>query len=160
NAPATRTYEHARAWVAEGHDVTVLTNVPNFPTGQVFPGYRNRLWQRETMDGVRVVRVWTYITANEGFLLRSLDYLSFALTGVIPGLFLRRPDVVVATSPQFFTALAGCVLAGIKRRPFVFELRDLWPDSIVAVGAMHEGALVRLLRWVEYWLYRRAAKVV
>jgi len=160
NAPATRTFEHTRSWVAAGHQVTVLANVPNFPTGKVFPGYKNKLWQREIMEGVRVVRVWTYVTANEGFLRRSLDYFSFAVSGVIGGVFLARPDVVVATSPQIFTALAGCILAWIKRRPFVFELRDLWPDSIVAVGAMREGPLLRVLRRLEYWLYRRAAKVV
>ena len=160
NAPATRTHEHARQWVAAGHQVTVLTNVPNFPAGRVFPGYRNKLWQREAMDGIRVVRVWTYVTANEGFFRRSLDYFSFGASSVIGGLFLRAPDVIVATSPQIFTALGACILAWIKRRPFVFELRDLWPDSIVAVGAMREGPLLRTLRRLEYWLYRRAAKIV
>ncbi len=160
NAPATRTYEHARNWVAAGHRVTVLANVPNFPTGKVFPGYRNKLWQREAMDGIRVVRVWTYVTANEGFLGRSLDYFSFGVTSVVGGLFLRAPDVIVATSPQIFTALGGCMLAWIKRRPFVFELRDLWPDSILAVGAMRDGPLLRMLRRLEYWLYHRAAKIV
>jgi len=160
NAPATRTYEHARSWVEAGHEVTVLGNVPNFPSGRVFPGYRNKLWQRETMDGIAVVRVWTFVSANEGLLKRSLDYFSFAVTGVIGGLFLPRPDVIIATSPQIFTALAGCVLAGLRRRPFVFELRDLWPDSIVAVGAMREGILLRRLRHLEYWLYRRAERIV
>ena len=160
NAPATRTHEHARQWVAAGHQVTVLTNVPNFPAGRVFPGYRNKLWQREAMDGIRVVRVWTYVTANEGFFRRSLDYFSFGASSVIGGLFLPTPDVIVATSPQIFTALGACILAWIKRRPFVFELRDLWPDSIVAVGAMREGPLLRTLRRIEYWLYRRAAKIV
>jgi len=160
NAPATRTHEHARQWVAAGHQVTVLTNVPNFPAGRVFPGYRNKLRQREAMDGIRVVRVWTYVTANEGFFRRSLDYFSFGASSVIGGLFLPAPDVIVATSPQIFTALGACILAWIKRRPFVFELRDLWPDSIVAVGAMREGPLLRTLRRIEYWLYRRAAKIV
>ena len=160
NAPATRTYEHARNWVAAGHRVTVLANVPNFPTGKVFPGYRNKLWQREAMDGIRVVRVWTYVTANEGFFGRSLDYFSFGVTSVVGGLFLPIPDVIVATSPQIFTALGGCILAWIKRRPFVFELRDLWPDSILAVGAMRDGPLLRMLRRLEYGLYRRAAKIV
>jgi glycosyltransferase involved in cell wall biosynthesis len=160
NAPATRTHEHARNWVSAGHQVVVLTNVPNFPTGRVFPGYRNKLWQRGAMDGIRVVRVWTYVTANEGFLRRSLDYFSFGVTGVIGGLFLPTPDVIVATSPQIFTALGGCILAWLKRRPFVFELRDLWPDSIAAVGAMREGPSLRMLRRLEYWLYHRAAKIV
>jgi len=160
NAPATRTHEHSRNWVAAGHQVTVLTNVPNFPAGRIFPGYRNKLWQREAMDGIRVVRVWTYVTANEGFFRRSLDYFSFGVTGVLGGLFLPAPHVIVATSPQIFTALGACILAWIKRRPFVFELRDLWPDSIVAVGAMREGPLLRTLRRLEYRLYHRAAKIV
>jgi glycosyltransferase involved in cell wall biosynthesis len=160
NAPATRTYEHARAWVAAGHEVTVLANAPNFPIGKVFPGYKNKLWQRETIDGIAVVRVWTYVTANRGFLRRSLDYFSFAVSGVLGGLLLPGPDVIVATSPQIFTALAGCIVAWIKRRPFVFELRDLWPDSIVAVGAMREGPLLHVLRRLEYWLYRRSTRIV
>jgi hypothetical protein len=160
NAPATRTHEHTRRWAAAGHEVTVITGVPNFPSGKVHAGYRNRLRQEETMDGVRVIRVWTYITANEGFLKRTLDYVSFMVTSGIGGLFVKRPDVIVATSPQFFSALGGCLLAMVRRRPFVFELRDLWPDSISAVGAMQEGAAIRFLRRVEYWLYRRAARIV
>jgi colanic acid biosynthesis glycosyl transferase WcaI len=82
------------------------------------------------------------------------------VTGGLAGLFVKKPDVIVATSPQFFCALGGCLLSMVRRRPFVFELRDLWPDSISAVGAMQEGAAIRLLRRVEYWLYRRAARIV
>jgi glycosyltransferase involved in cell wall biosynthesis len=160
NAPATRTHEHTRRWVQAGHQVTVITGVPNFPSGKVHAGYRNRLWQTETIDGVRVIRVWTYITANEGFVKRTLDYLSFMVTGGLAGLFVKGPEVIVATSPQFFNALGGCLLAIVRRRPFVFELRDLWPDSISAVGAMREGAALRYLRRLEYWLYRRAARIV
>lgn len=160
NAPATRTHEHTKRWVKAGHEVTVITGVPNFPSGEIQAGYRNRLWQNEIVDGVRVIRVWTYITANEGIAKRSLDYISFMITGGIAGLFVRRPDVIVATSPQFFCALGGCLLATVRRRPFVFELRDLWPDSITAVGAMQESTAIRLLRRLEYWLYRRAAKIV
>lgn len=160
NAPATRTYEHTKRWVQAGHRVTVITGVPNFPSGRIHAGYRNRLWQQETADGVRVIRVWTYVTANEGFLKRTLDYLSFMVAGSFAGLFVRRPDVIVGTSPQFFVALGACLLSLVRRKPFVFELRDLWPDSIVAVGAMHEGPGLRFLRRLEYWLYRRAARIV
>jgi colanic acid biosynthesis glycosyl transferase WcaI len=160
NAPATRTYEHTKRWVQAGHRVTVVTGVPNFPTGKVFDGYQNRLFQREWIDGIEVVRVWTYITANEGFLKRTLDYMSFMVSAVVAGIFLPKPDVIVATSPQFFTAVAGHLLSRLKRRPFVFELRDLWPDSIVAVGAMQDLWLIRLLRRWEYRLYRGAARIV
>ncbi len=160
NAPATRTHEHTKRWAAAGHEVTVITGVPNFPSGKIHAGYRNKPWQQETMDGVRVIRVWTYITANEGFLKRTLDYLSFMVTGGLAGLFVKRPDVIVATSPQFFCALGGCLLSIVRRRPFVFELRDLWPDSITAVGAMRESTAIRMLRRLEYWLYRRATRIV
>jgi glycosyltransferase involved in cell wall biosynthesis len=160
NAPASRTYEHAKRWVDAGHRVIVITGAPNFPSGKVHPGYRNSLCRREAMDGIEVIRVWTYITANEGFLRRSLDYLSFMVTGAMAALFVRRADVVVGTSPQFFTPCAAWLVAALRRKPFVFELRDLWPDSILAVGAMRETAAIRGLRKVEYFLYRKAARIV
>jgi glycosyltransferase involved in cell wall biosynthesis len=160
NAPATRTYEHAVRWVSAGHEVTVITGAPNFPEGVLFPGYRNAWYGVEDMDGIRVVRVKTYITANEGFLRRTLDYMSFMASGFLAGLFESRPDVVIGTSPQFFTVCAAWVLSVFRRRPFVFELRDLWPASIKAVGAMREGRLLRALEGLELFLYRRAAAIV
>ena len=160
NAPATRTFEHTRRWVRAGAKVTVITTAPNFPAGKIFPGYRNRLFQREWIDGVETIRVWTYITANEGFARRTLDYMSFMVMGFLAGLFLPRSNVIVSTSPQFFTACAAYVLSIFKRRPFVFELRDLWPDSIIAVGAMRESAAIRALKRLEYFLYRKAARII
>lgn len=160
NAPATRLHEHAREWVALGHRVTVVTGAPNFPEGKVYPGYENRLYQRETVDGIDVVRVKTYISPNRGFAGRILDYLSFMVSGGVAALFQERPDVVVATSPQFFTSVAGWAVAALRRRPFVFELRDLWPDSIQAVGAMRAPLALRALERLELFLYRRASRVV
>jgi glycosyltransferase involved in cell wall biosynthesis len=160
NAPASRTFEHCREWVRAGHQVTVITTAPNFPRGEVFAGYRNLLWQREETDGIQVVRVWSYITANAGFAKRTLDYLSFMVTGFLAGLVLRRPDVIVGTSPQFFTNCAAWVLSVLKLRPFVFELRDLWPESIKTVGAMKDSAALRALERLELFLYRKAAAVV
>lgn len=160
NAPATRLYEHAIRWVRAGHDVTVITCAPNFPDGKVFDGYRNRWHHVAVMDGIRVVRVKTYISANEGFLRRSLDYVSFMVSSFVAGLFERRPDVVVATSPQFFAAIAGWALSVARWRPFVFELRDLWPASIVAVGAMQRSGIIGLLEKIELFLYHRATAVV
>jgi len=160
NAPATRLHEHAQRWVRDGHEVTVITGAPNFPEGKLFAGYRNRWHQVEHVDGIRVVRVKTYISANEGFVRRFLDYISFMVTAFVAGLFEKRPDVVVATSPQFFCAVGGWALAAVRRLPFVFELRDLWPASIVAVGAMRKNLGIRLLEKVELFLYRRADAVV
>jgi len=160
NAPATRTYEHAVRWVKAGHKVTVITCAPNFPEGKVFDGYRNSLYQKSDLDGIDVVRVKTYITANEGFVKRILDYMSFMVMGFIAGLFQKKPDVIVATSPQFFCACAGWVLSVIRRKPFVFELRDIWPASITAVGAMKDSKVIRLLEKLELFLYRRADSII
>lgn len=160
NAPASRTFEHCREWVRSGHRVTVITCAPNFPKGKVFDGYRNRLWQRERMDGIEVIRVWSYITANEGFTRRILDYLSYMFMAILAGPFVRRIDLVVGTSPQFFTACAAYVVSRYRRVPYVFELRDLWPESIKAVGAMSDSAMIRLLERIELFLYRKAARIV
>ena len=160
NAPASRTMEHCREWVRHGHRVTVMTCAPNFPSGKIFAGYRNRLWQRETMEGVEVIRIWTYITANEGFLRRTLDYISFMIAAVLGAPFVRNVDVIVATSPQFFCACAGYLVGVMKRCPFVFELRDLWPESIRAVGVLKDGAILHVLERIEMFLYRRAAAIV
>ena len=160
NAPATRLWEHATRWVKAGHSVTVITCAPNFPEGKLYSGYANRWHQVEVLGGIRVVRVKTYITANEGFVKRTLDYLSFMVGAWIAGLLEKHPDVVVATSPQFFSACAGWALAAARGLPFVFELRDLWPASIVAVGAMKKSLVIRLLERVEMFLYRRATAIV
>lgn len=159
NAPATRTFEHCRRWVERGATVTVITCAPNFPTGQVFEGYKNRLIQSEVIDGIKVIRVWSYMAPNQGFLKRTLDYLSFAFMAGLVGLF-RKCDVIVATSPQFFTTVAASVLAKLKRKPWVFELRDLWPESILAVGAMEPGWIISLLEKLEIRLYRSADLIV
>jgi glycosyltransferase involved in cell wall biosynthesis len=160
NAPASRTFEHCREWVRAGHQVTVITCAPNFPKGKVFDGYRNRLWQQEQMDGIRVIRVWSYITANEGFVRRILDYQSFMLSATLAAPFVCGVDLVVGTSPQFFTACAAYLVSRLKCIPFVFELRDMWPESIKAVGAMKDSAVIRFLERIEMFLYRKAARIV
>jgi glycosyltransferase involved in cell wall biosynthesis len=160
NAPASRTFEHARQWVAMGHRVTVVTCAPNFPNGKIYDGYRNRLWQSEQMAGIRVIRVWSYMASNEGFIFRVVDFLSFMVSGFLAALFVSKPDVIVGTSPQFFTAMASWAAATVKRRPFVFELRDLWPESIKAVGAMRNSLILDILEKLELFLYRRAIAVV
>lgn len=160
NAPASRTFEHCREWVKAGHRVTVITCAPNFPKGIVFSGYRNRLWHRSSMDGIEVIRVWTFITANEGFVRRTLDYASFMLTATPASLFVRKVDVIVATSPQLFAPCAAFISGFFKRRPYVFELRDLWPESIRAVGALKNSRTLDALERLELFLYRRAAHII
>jgi glycosyltransferase involved in cell wall biosynthesis len=160
NAPAIRTHEHARRWAADGHEVTVVTGVPNHPRGEVFPGYENRWLQEEIVDGIRVLRTWMYLTPNEGFLRRTANYVLFMLTAILASFRAGRPDVVVATSPQFFCGLAGWAVARLKRRPFVLEVRDLWPDSIVQLGQLRQPLVIRPLEGIETRLYRAARGIV
>ena len=160
NAASARVYERAAYWANWGHQVTIITCAPNFPHGKLFDGYRNAWYQSEEMTGIKVIRVKTYITANQGVLRRSLDFLSFLFVSFIAGLFQPKPDVIVATSPQFFAAVAGWTLGVARCRPFIFELGDLWPASISAVGAMQNGFLLSTMEKFELFLYRRSAAVV
>ncbi len=160
NAPATRTYEHARYWVKWGHQVTVLTGAPNFPDGKIFDGYKNRWQHTEIIDGIKVVRVKTYITANKGFLPRILDYVSFMVSSFVFGFFRKRPDIIIATSPQFFAAVGGWFLAAIRRVPFIFELRDLWPNQLMAGRAKQERIVYQPLRRLELFLYHKSTLIV
>jgi glycosyltransferase involved in cell wall biosynthesis len=137
-----------------------VTGVPNHPTGKVQAGYRNRLWQRETVGGIDVTRIWTFLAANSGVVRRSISFLSYLAAVVMAIPFLPKPDVVVSTSPQFFCGLAGFFVARAKGVPWVLEIRDIWPDSITAVGAFHNRLAIRLLEALETWAYRRADLVV
>ena len=160
NAPATRTYEHCLKWIDMGYKVTVITCFPNFPKGKVFEGYTNKLYQKENIDGITVIRVWSYITKNNGFVKRIIDYISYALTSFLFGLFIKT-DLIIATSPQFFTAISGSMLSVFKRIPWVMEVRDLWPDSIVVVGHMSKKSVAfKILKKIEHHLYLSASKIV
>jgi glycosyltransferase involved in cell wall biosynthesis len=160
NAPASRTFEHCREWVRAGHVVTVVTCVPNHPRGRVYDGYRNRLFQRQQIEGINVIRLWTYLSANEGFLGRTLNYVSYMLACVLAVPFMPKVDLVISTSPQFFNGLAGYFVSRMKRIPWVLEIRDLWPDSILAVGAIKNRYLIAVLRWLEHFAYRKATRIV
>ena len=160
NAPASRTFEHCREWVNAGHTVTVITCAPNFPKGRLFDGYKNRLWQVEEMAGIRVIRVWSYIAANQGFARRILDYISYMISATIAAPFVRRVDLVIGTSPQFFTVCAAYLVSRLKRIPFVFELRDLWPETIRAVDAVRSSRILDAVEKVALFLYRKADMIV
>ncbi len=163
-APAARAAELSRHWARMGHDVSVLTGFPNHPTGVVPPEWRSRfhsLFYRETVDGVRVVRTWLWPLPNRKAHERIRNYASFCVSSAISGLSLEKPDVVIGSSPQLLVALSAWWLAWWKRVPFVFEVRDLWPESLTAVGAGGEGtALHRVLKAIAGFLYRRADRIV
>ena len=160
NAPASRTHEHCRKWADDGHDITIITGVPNHPTGQLFRGYKNRFLQEEQVDGIRVIRTWMLLTSNAGFAKRILNFILFALMSVVASFKVKDPEVVIATSPQFFCGLAGAAVAKIKRRPFILEVRDLWPKSIVELDQLGEGPILRFLEWLERRMYHSADGIV
>lgn len=159
NAPASRTFDHVTEWHRCGHEITVITCAPNFPSGHVYSGYKNKLYRKEDIDGIKVVRVWSYIAENKGFFKRTLDYISFSITSFLAGLF-QKTDIIIATSPQFFTALSGRTLSFFKRRPWIMEVRDLWPESIKAVNALKDSLFIKYFEWEEKRCYKSARKIV
>lgn len=160
NAAASRVYERACYWAKDKHHVSIITSVPNFPLGKVFKGYKNKWVQKENMDDIHVIRVKTFMAPNKGFILRTIDFLSYMVMAVLIGAFQPRPDVIIATSPQFFTAIAGWALSKIKRVPFIFEIADLWPESIKELGLLGNSFLYRTLEKIELFLYRQANLIV
>lgn len=159
NAPATRTYEHAIEWQNAGHYVTIITSFPNYPKGKLFDGYKQHFCKSDNNFPFRVIRVWTIMFPNSGFLNRVIDQFSYAVMAFIVGLFIRT-DVIVATSPQFFTAVSGRWLSFFTRKPWIMEIRDLWPETIAAVGAMNKGRIYRALERLELRLYKSASKLI
>ncbi len=132
------------------------------PNGVVYEGYKNRLWpQREMIGEIKVIRVWTWIAANAGGLRRILNYVSYLISAILAFLFFcKRPNLIIATSPQFFCGWAGTISSILKWCPFVLEIRDIWPESIVAVGAMRKGIVTRSLELLEKWMYCSATHIV
>jgi glycosyltransferase involved in cell wall biosynthesis len=160
NAPAIRTHYNAAHWVKRGHKVTIITCVPNFPSGVVFEGYENRIHQTEVIDGIRVCRVWSFISPNKGVFLRILDFLSFMVSAIIAGLFVKKVDIVVGTSPQLFTICAAQFLARLKGCPFVFEMRDIWPESFSAVDISYARLLTAFGRPLAFQMYKSADHMI
>lgn len=160
-APQARLSELASAWQESGIDVTVLTGMPNHPTGVKPPSYRNAIRRIENAHGSRVVRTWLYATPNEGILKKTLSHLSFMTTSVLLG---ARPtggqDVVLVSSPTFFSIGSAWLLAKFKRAKFVVEVRDLWPAIFVELGVLRNAAVISVLEWMELAAYRAADAVV
>jgi len=160
NAPATRVSALSERWVKMGHEVTILTCAPNVPNGKVYEGYRNKWITQEEINGVKVIRIWTYIAANKHTIRRILNYTSYMWSAFFHGLFLPKPDIMIATSPQFFCGWAGVLLHWFRRFPFVLEIRDIWPESIASVNAKVPPFLLRIVYWMESAMYRTAMFIV
>jgi glycosyltransferase involved in cell wall biosynthesis len=160
-APQARLSELARAWADAGDNVTVLTGMPNHPTGVVPSFYRGRLRVLERLDGYGIVRTWLYATPNEGFVKKTIGHLSFMVTSVLLGARRAgRADVVVVSSPTFFSMFGAWAIAKLKRAPLVIDVRDLWPAIFVELGVLTNRRLINLLERFELWAYGQAAEVV
>ena len=163
-APAARVSELSKLWSAAGNHVTVLTGFPNHPTGVLASGYRTHFWKlrmKELRDGVRVERTWLVPLPNRKSWERILNYSSFCVSAVLCGLFLPNPELVIATSPQLLVGLSGLVVSRCKSSLFVLEIRDLWPESLAAVGVSGQSSfLMRSLYWLAALLYRRCDHIV
>ena len=160
-APQARLSALAATWAADGDEVSVLTGMPNHPTGVVAPGYRGAIRRTERADGYRVVRTWLYATANEGVLRKTIGHLSFMCSSVLLGGRRCGPaDAVVVSSPTFFSIGAAWLLARLKRAKLVVEIRDLWPAIFVELGVLTNRRVIRLLERLELAAYRAADEVV
>ena len=161
SAPAAHIFDRCKIWVEQGYDVTVITNVPNYPLGVPYEGYTNRLRDWETIDGIKVLRVATYMAENKGTIKRTLDYISFAISSFINSLVIDKPDVVYSTSPHIFAPLGAIAFSWIKRVPHVLEVRDLWPESIAATTGMSRSSVVyRGFELIERLLYNSSKNIV
>lgn len=156
-AAQVRISETAMYLVNRGYKVTVLTTVPNYPSGIIPVEYRGRVIQQEIRDGVHIVRVWSYVSPNKGFLRRILAQLSFACLAPILGWKdVGHPDVIIVESPPLFNAIAGRILARYKHCPFIFTVADIWPESAIQLGVLRNRMLIRLAEWLEWSTYQRA----
>ncbi len=157
----TRTSQLAAGMVKAGHRATVVTSFPNYPFGKIYDGYEQKLCRREQIDGVNVVRVPMFPDHSMSKKRRAVSYLSFGFAGAFLGsLFTRRPDLVWIHHPPLTTGIAGYLLAKIKRVPFVYEIHDLWPQTLVSTGMVKEGRLTQRIQRVCNFLHQRAAAIV
>jgi colanic acid biosynthesis glycosyl transferase WcaI len=161
-ATQTRAYEMATGLIRAGHRVTMLTEVPNHPAGVIQPGYRGRLWTRETLDGIDVIRVWVRTSPIKTMRTRLAFYLSYMVNAVLAGLTLARGryDVIYTTSPPLFVGGAALALSLLRQIPMAFEVRDLWPESAVALGELKSPRFIRWATRLEERCYRRSRRVV
>ena len=160
NAPAIRTYEHINYWIKDKNiEITIITCFPNFPYGKVFPNYKNKLFEVDYVNGIKVIRVWSFISKNEGLFKRTIDFISFSITSIIAGIF-EKGDIIIATSPQFFTSFSAYFLSKIKNIPWIFEVRDLWPESIGALNAISNKNILKVLEKCEIFLYQNCKRII
>lgn len=159
-APQTRIYELAVRLVKLGHEVSVVTTFPNYPTGIVPKEWRGKLWWKGEQDGIRIWRFWTYAAPNRGFAKRLATHLSFAASSAIGGSILPDCDVLIVESPPLFDGFSAVFLSWARRTPYVFMVSDLWPESAVQMGVLRSPTVIRAAKWLELFFYRHAKLIL
>jgi len=160
-ATQTRIYEFARNLINHGHEVTVITEVPNHPIGIIHEQYQGRLFILEELDGIRIIRVWVWARQKKSFLNRILFYLSYMVMSFFAGLYFKgKYNIIFATSPPLFVGVSGYLLSIFRRGRFVLDVRDLWPAAATALGELSNRRIVRLAEKIEKILYKNADSIV
>jgi colanic acid biosynthesis glycosyl transferase WcaI len=145
---------------ARGHRVSVVTSFPHYPEWRVFPAYRGKLWQRETLNGVSIFRSYAYIPSRRTTMRRILSDTSVGLFGGLRGLAIGQVDLVLAVSPPLQAGLAGCFLAWLKGAPLLLDLHDLVPDLAIAVGMLRNPLAIKMARLLEKFIYGRSDRIL
>ncbi len=160
-AGSTRAYEHAKRWVESGANVRVITCMPHYPSGVIPEKYMGKNFYKEEIDGIEVIRTYTFAAASKGFVLRSLAYFAFMISSIVQGSFyVKSFDYIIATSPPFSIGISGLILSKIKRIPLVLEVRDIWPESLIQLGQIKNKLLIKFLEWIEKIIYSNAKHII
>lgn len=158
-APQNRLSELADYLKLFGHNITILTALPNYPTGKLYKGYKN-FFQKDLVNGIRTYRAFIYPTKSTNFIKRLLNYFSFVISSFFVGLFLSKNDVIVTESPPLFLGITGFILSRIKKSKWVFNISDLWPASVAELGLIDKNSFqYRISIKMESFLYKKAAIV-
>ena len=159
-AGSIRVEELARRWSSNGHKVTILTGYPNYPRYEIYEGYKNRLISYEKWNGLDVIRTYTYVPRKATIIQRLFGQVMFMICGILGGLFATKPDIIVASSPPFSVGFTAFVLSIIRRRPFIFDVRDPYPEAPIELGVITNPVLIFILRKIERMFYNSATAVV
>src|SRR5437016_6845926 len=158
--PVPKPGELAEELRRRGHDVTVLTGFPNYPTGRLYPGASLKLLRREEINGVPVTRTFELPYHGQGIIGRFLNYGSFMASAILGGALGLRPDVIYVWHPPLTVGIAAAVIARVRRVPFVYDVQDIWPEAAVISGMLKDGWLIRLISRVERLVYREADHIL
>jgi len=160
-APSARIYEMAKHWVDLGNEVHVVTCFPNHPTGIIPDEYKGMKYKNEMMDGIHIHRNYVYATPNKGFIKKTLGHISFMISSVVFSMNkIKKPNVIITSSPTFFSIFSGYWYSLRKKAPFVLEIRDLWPAAMIELGVMKEGLVTNILEKMELFFYRKCKRLI